>query len=62
MVEVPFPDVHLHFVSLLRAAHWPHRRRALGLPNGLFHTAIQAVWQCNPARFAGCFGPFANVL
>lgn len=35
MVEVPFPDVHLHFVSLLRAAHWLRCEGPTGLHTGL---------------------------
>lgn len=38
------------------------RRCAPGLPIGLFQAAIQAVRPRNTARFAFCYGPFANAL
>lgn len=37
-------------------------RCAPGLPIGLFQAAIQAVRPRNTARFAVCYGPFANAL
>lgn len=37
-------------------------RFAPGLPIGLFQAAIQAVRPRNTARFAVCYGPFANAL